>query len=68
MGPALSDLSANWEVEQLSAYLANPGVVLRADERLQQLGQRYIMSMPPLRTLNEADRRLLAEHLLATHP
>jgi mono/diheme cytochrome c family protein len=63
LGPALVGLSANWDVEKLDKYLANPPEYTASDPRLSEQKSKYAMKMPVF-SITDADRRTLAEWLL----
>jgi cytochrome c2 len=62
-GPSLRGTAEYWTREKLAAYLADPQGVVAKDARLMALSRNYNMQMPPVR-LGEADRLLLADHVL----
>ncbi len=64
-GPALVELSRNWEIQMLAAYLQNPQAVRARDKRLQMLSQRYFPLSMPAVELPAADRKKLAAYLLS---
>jgi mono/diheme cytochrome c family protein len=64
LGPPLRGLASNWTRERLAAYLADPQGTVAADARLQELGRRYPMPMPPI-PASLAERGELADYVLA---
>lgn len=65
MGPDLRKVSRHWQLEELTAYLADPASHRQQQGRLERLSRRYSTQMPPLATLPEDRRRALAAFLLS---
>jgi len=63
-GPALKELGAHWDEEQLVAYLGDPKSVQAESPRLQVLSGAYPLNMPPAPDADERQLRTLAQHLL----
>jgi mono/diheme cytochrome c family protein len=64
MGPPLRAIKTNWAREDLVRYFADPHAFVAMQPRLQELGKRYPMPMPPIKA-SESDRLVLAEYVLA---
>lgn len=65
MGPDLRKVSRHWQLEELTAYLADPASHRQRQARLERLSRRYSTQMPALATLPQERRLALATFLLS---
>ncbi|MGE5234830.1 MAG: c-type cytochrome [Acidobacteriota bacterium] len=63
-GPPLWNLSGRWTEEALLRYLRDPYAYRQHDARLQQLYERFHVTMPAALTTSEMRLRELARYLL----
>jgi mono/diheme cytochrome c family protein len=64
LAPALRGLRANWSVQELALYLADPAAYAAGDERLRAQAGKYPQMMPKYGTLDAAQREALAAYVL----
>ena len=64
-GPELENLAANWNAEDLAAFISDPVSWAEKDERIAAMATQYPLPMArPIRPITTDDRMLLAEWLL----
>jgi mono/diheme cytochrome c family protein len=64
LAPALNGLRANWTVEQLVEYLADPQGYAAADPRLHEQAKNYRQPMPSYKALTVEELTALGSWLL----
>lgn len=66
LGPALSDLEANWKLDELMEYISEPERFVAKDPRLEKLKTIYSdMAMPAFDAIPPEGRRTLAAYVLS---
>lgn len=68
LGPALDGLTADWDIEELTAFISDPPAYMASHARLTELAARYQMPMPKPGDFDESDSRVLARWLLEGMP
>ena len=67
LGPRLTDLKANWNVETLEAYRARPEAVRGDHARLDSLARHFPAPMPQF-VMADSVRKALVTYLLVSSP
>lgn len=63
MGPALRNIGAHWQRDELAKFFLDPSGYAKGQPRLAEMMKAYRMPMTPI-LASEADRLVLADHVL----